>query len=78
MVRAEARKELAVILTDVDRMAEVIRRKGATVADPLERHTALMLAVIDQWPTADVLAHVVAAMIINSVDSDISDLSDLP
>lgn len=76
-VRAGATREIAEILNQVEGLRAIVATPIPGL-DPLDRQIGLACAVRSMWPGDPMqLANVVAAMIINSVESDISDIPDL-
>lgn len=77
-VVAGANRELALILAQVAHLADSVRqgRKGLESSDPVGRQATLSMAVSMIWP-AEAMQHVIAAMIINSVETDIKDISGI-
>jgi hypothetical protein len=75
-VIAGAMRELADILTTVEHLADDVRAGGYGDATPLERQARMSNLVDSIWERG-AMPHVIAAMIINSVETDIKDISGI-
>jgi hypothetical protein len=75
-VIAGAMRELADILAMAERLADDVRTGGYGDATPLQ-HQARLANLIDEVWEREAMPHVIAAMIINSVETDIKDISGI-
>lgn len=75
-VTAGAAMELAGILAMVERLTDDVRKGGYGPVSPLQRQ-ARLANLIDQIWEREAMPHVIAAMIIDSVETDITDISGL-